>query len=478
MSEIPYADPQVTDDLEQYATALNRLPLGTQTSSPLNNQSHSDRSAARFQLFAVCVLLLTAGMHPASVLAQTPDARQTETMDAASEVGLPGEVTPPDGSAETVVQEPVAREAAKTPVSETVDPWEAFFPPPDSGFDWLQLTSGEWLKGEIKGFYNFELEFESDKLKSLKFDWDKVKSLRSAGPQAVRYSDTTGADEPYSAFANFTLAREPQPLTAFGQLTLIGNTATIGASPNLTTIDRDQILTIAKGTQKEADFWSGKLGIGANIRSGNSDVADAALTFLAERRKAESRFHVDYRGNFSETAGIETQNNHRINTFFDSFRTSRMYWRIVFAEYFRDKFQNIQNQLTIGTGIGYDITRTQKTEWDISAGIGALYKQAVSVEAGNDAGNTSPALTLGTTFDTELTSRLDYYIKYSVRVVDEENGSIIQNAVTTLSSDITGNLDLDLTLTWDRTEDPQPKSDGTVPDRDDFRFTVSIAYDF
>jgi len=240
----------------------------------------------------------------------------------------------------------------------------------------------------------------------------------------------------------------------------------------------DQIITIATGTEKEADFWSGKLGIGANIRSGNSDVSDAAVTFLAERRKAESRFHFDYRGNFSETAGVETQNNHRINVYFDEFRTLKTYWRIVFAEYFRDRFQNINNQLTLGTGVGYDILRTKKTEWDVSAGVGALYKEAVSVEAGNDAGNTSPALLLGTTFDTELTDRLDYYIKYSVRFVDEANGSIIQNAVTTLSSDITGNLDLDLTLTWDRTEDPQPKSDGTVPDQDDFRFTVAVSYEF
>lgn len=468
MSEIPDADPQVTGDLEQYATALNRLPLGAQTSNPLNNQSHSDRSAARFQLFAVCVLLLTAGMYSASVFAQTPDARQTETMDAASEVGLPGKVTPPDGSAETVVQEPAIeespnREAEKTPVSETVDPWEAFFPPPDSRFDWLKLTSGEWLKGEIKGLYNFKLEFESDELDTLKFDWDDVSILRSAGPQAIRYS----------APENVRI-----PLMAVGQLTLIGNTATIGTSPSSTTIARDQIITIATGTEKEADFWSGELGIGANIRSGNSDVADAAVTFLAERRKAESRFHFDYRGNFSKTAGIETQNNHRFNLYFDEFRTLKLYWRIVFAEYFRDKFQNIQNQLTIGTGGGYDIVRTKKTDWDVSAGIGALFKEAVSVEAGSDAGNTSPALTLGTTFDTELTDRLDYYIKYSVRVVDEENGSFIQNTVTTLSSDITGNLDLDLTLTWDRTEDPQPKADGTVPDQDDFRFTVSVAYEF
>jgi hypothetical protein len=36
------------------------------------------------------------------------------------------------------------------------------------GFDWIQLTSGEWLKGELKVLYNDSLEFDSDELDLLK----------------------------------------------------------------------------------------------------------------------------------------------------------------------------------------------------------------------------------------------------------------------------------------------------------------------
>jgi Protein of unknown function, DUF481 len=431
------------------------------------NKNKSSRPAATLQYLAASLILVTVGLFPMSGIAQTTEAAEPveavpeETLSeetATREPRRPDAITAPDASAATTPEA-----AAELPVEEEADPWQAFYPPPDSRFDWLQLTSGEWLKGEIKGLYNFELEFESDELDTLKVDWDDVKILRSAGPQAVRYTDPQNVRV---------------PLTAFGQLTLIGNTATIGSSPNTTTVTRDQIITIATGTQKEADFWSGEVSIGANVRSGNSDVADGAVTALVQRRKADSRFQADYRGNFSRTAGVETQNNHRINSFYDSFRTSRLYWRVLFGEYFRDKFQNINHQLTVGTGAGYDIKRTKKTEWDVSAGVGFLYKEAVSVEATEDAGNVSPALTLGTYFDTELTKRLDYELRYNLRIVDEQNGELIQNLVTTLSSDITGNLDLDLTLTWDRTEKPQPRENGEVPDQDDFRFTVSIAYEF
>ena len=37
-------------------------------------------------------------------------------------------------------------------------------PQPDDKFDWVQLTSGEWLKGELKFLYDYQVEFDSEKL--------------------------------------------------------------------------------------------------------------------------------------------------------------------------------------------------------------------------------------------------------------------------------------------------------------------------
>ena len=64
----------------------------------------------------------------------------------------------------------------------------AFEPPPDKQYDWIQLTSDEWLKGELKGLYAFSLEFDSDKLELQVLDWEDVKSIRTAHAQAVRYT--------------------------------------------------------------------------------------------------------------------------------------------------------------------------------------------------------------------------------------------------------------------------------------------------
>ena len=56
--------------------------------------------------------------------------------------------------------------AGQTPAPEKDDSSTAaeapVFVPPEDGYDWIQLTSGEWLKGELIGVFDDEVEFDSD----------------------------------------------------------------------------------------------------------------------------------------------------------------------------------------------------------------------------------------------------------------------------------------------------------------------------
>jgi len=51
--------------------------------------------------------------------------------------------------------------------------------PPENRVDWIQLKSGEWLKGRIKAMQERRLEFDSEKLDGLTFDWKDVRQVRS-----------------------------------------------------------------------------------------------------------------------------------------------------------------------------------------------------------------------------------------------------------------------------------------------------------
>jgi hypothetical protein len=44
-------------------------------------------------------------------------------------------------------------------------------------YDWVQIDSGEWLKGEIKRLLDEELYFDSDEFDDVSFDWDNSYKL-------------------------------------------------------------------------------------------------------------------------------------------------------------------------------------------------------------------------------------------------------------------------------------------------------------
>lgn len=361
----------------------------------------------------------------------------------------------------TTTNNPANRDSIK--VAKPESELDTFTPPKDDKFDWIQLTSGEWLKGELKVLYNYSLEFDSDELDLLKFDWEDVKQIRSAGPKSLRIENTD---------------KDAEPIVVIGVLNLVDSKAVVTVGDAQQEIDRARIISIAEGSTKESDLWAGKVSLGVNARRGNSNLTDASLLGNAKRRTATSRFIADYVGNFSKAEGVETSNNHRLGAHFDIFKTTRFFWRLVFAEYYRDTFKNIKNQVSLGTGFGYHLIRDPKTEWEVSAGIGVLYKEFDSIEAGEDTYISSPILAMGTRYDTDFTSWLEYLFDFSFQIVDEKSGTYMHHLITTLETDLTKDLDLDVSFVWDRVQDPQPAADGVTPKQDDFQLIVGIGYEF
>lgn len=47
-----------------------------------------------------------------------------------------------------------------------------------------------------------------------------------------------------------------------------------------------------------------------------------------------------------------------------------------------------------------------------------------------------------------------------------------------LEFELTSLLDFDITLVWDRIQDPRENSDGTFTEQDDFRLTFGPGFDF
>jgi len=340
--------------------------------------------------------------------------------------------------------------------------WDKFVPPPDPQFDWMQLTNGEWLKGEFKVLYDYEVEFDSDELDLQTFDLEDVKRIRTHTPQSIRIEDPALSEE---------------PIIVEGILNMIDDKVIVTVGEETREFTRAQVVTIAHADIKKKDLWSGTISLGANFRGGNTDTVDLNMRANVARRTASSRLVMDYIGNYSEAERIETSNNHRLNVYRDVVVSKKFFWRQLGAEYYRDRFKNIDNQSTLSTGLGYHIIYSSKTKWDVSAGVGGRYTKFVSVEPGQRNDNTTPAFGAGTMYDTEVTSWMDFLLEYNFQIVDREAGSYTHHFISTLSNDLIGDIDLDLSFVWDRTQKPQADSSGAVPDKDDYQLIVSLSYD-
>ena len=110
--------------------------------------------------------------------------------------------------------------------------------------------------------------------------------------------------------------------------------------------------------------------------------------------------------------------------------------------------------------------------------MGITAVERVSVEVGQEKNTRSPTSTIGTDFETELTSWMDYLLAFQATFVDEASGKYQHHLLTTLSTDLIGDIDLDVSLVWDRTQNPPPNAAGETPEKDDYRLLVGIGFDF
>ena len=356
-------------------------------------------------------------------------------------------------------QDPELLQLAQATTSpEAAKAWESALPSTDK-FDWVQTTSGEWLKGELKQMYSGSLEFDSDEFDLQTIDWDDVAQFRGHGRKSVRI------DAP------------DEPLTVDGFVIVTKDKVFVETDTGTQEFDRSRLISITPGAVKEFDKWSAKVSLGLNFSRGNTDQTDMTMKANVKRQTADDRFVFDYLGNYSITSDVQTVNNHRVNTFYDIFAKKSYFWRPVFAEYFRDPFQNLDYRATIGFGGGYHIIDTPKTTWNVSGGPGYRATRYVSVSPGDSQKVTTPALILGTFYDTALTKTVDFNANYNLGIVNKESGTYTHHAIATFETELTKILDFDVSFVWDRTQDPQVRADGTQPSQDDFKLLLTLGVD-
>lgn len=365
-----------------------------------------------------------------------------------------------------VVAQPAMPSPASPPMAETPAPAPEVVPVfyPWSGlktesdtFDWIQLKSGEWLKGQIKSLQNEALEFDSEEMDEHEFKWEDIIIVRSPRLNSMGFEKAGLAE---------------------GSVLITGDEVKVISKSGTKTFPRSDLLAITPTGERERNKWSGKLSLGLNLRTGNTEEAIYNAQGTLERRTPSTRLSLDYLGNYSHINGSTNANNQRVTGQFDYFLSRQLYVRLPDAEYYRDPVQNIDRRITLGASVGYDLFRTRRVEWDVSAGPAYQRNEFVSVESGQSPTEDSVTVVVSTHLDVQLTKRIDWILDYRGQLSKKESGGTTHHANSTLEFEIHKKFKLDVSLIWDRVTSPVSESGGATPTPDDFQLVTSLGIDF
>ncbi len=134
--------------------------------------------------------------------------------------------------------------------------------------------------------------------------------------------------------------------------------------------------------------------------------------------------------------------------------------------------------MTLGGGAGYDLIDRIGLEWNISAGPAYQKTWFDSVPVGEPTTSAQAALTFGSKFDWDITQRIDLILEYRGQYTSRKVGDTLHHAVGTLSVELTKRLDLNLSLIWDRIQNPMQDSSGTKAQQDDLQLVMGVGVRF
>jgi len=420
-------------------------------------------------------LLVAALLHvfPNLAAAQEPptEALPASGVDTAAEVQT--EATAGSDTVADMITAPAGTSAAPAQAAATIDSvqesmakiqlqaasgvGDAYVLEFGDSFDWVQLVSGEWIKGNIARMRNDKMEFDSDKLDMLYLDLADVSLVHS--PQVNTY-----------VFDDRASATGPAVITA--------EQVIVQTEEGTKTFPRSELESIVEG-EKERDWWSMKLRFGLTLNKGNTDQLTYDINFNTRREDEKTLLDLNYNTTFGRTGGTQNVNRHLGEFLFNVFLGSRWWVTPVFGQLFNDRFQNIRFRATPAAGAGIHIIDAPKAKWDFVTGMGYQYlnyKNASQLTSGSNPQNDG-FIPLFTYADFDITGDIDLTLSWLTNLVFTTIGNTNHTGRAELAVELTKVIDLDIAFLYLRTEQPAPPPDPVAPaiKKNDYQLVVGIS---
>ena len=326
-------------------------------------------------------------------------------------------------------------------------------------FDWLKLTSGEWLKGDIVVMYDDELEFDSDQFGKKIFDWEDVEELRSRYDQQIR-------------FANGQVKR--------GFLIISNNHIVLISDGKEEHYPLTELLSISPSAEKRKNLWNGKVSLGIDINRGNTKQLDYSARIKLERSTPYTRLKTDYIFNYSKSTELETDrvisNNSRFSASIDWFYNKYIFFRMLDYEYLSDLQQNINSRNTLGLSIGYHLFNNKRLEWDIT--LGPSYQKTDYNLLTDPTNQQSGVIAFASALEYKFSSKINFLIDYQLQFVQRESGKRNTFFKALVEFDLSDKFDVDLGFYLDRIASPVQSAEVTTVKPNDYKLMISLGYNY
>ncbi|MGB5809132.1 MAG: DUF481 domain-containing protein [Polyangiales bacterium] len=387
-----------------------------------------------------------------AVEAVLPGAGDPSTFMITGPGGVPVEAAPSDTAIETV-RASLARineqAAAGVPSAYVIQFGDTF--------DWLQLTSGEWIKGSAKRMRDDSIEFDSDELGLQTIDFSDVKELVSPTVHTYVFDDR---------------------VSATGLAVVTADEVIVETDEGTKTFPRSELESILEGGTRERDWWSMKLRFGLTLNRGNTDQLTYDILFNVIREDRMTLLDLSYNSSFGRSDGSQNVNRHLGEFDFKVFLSSRWFVVPAFGQLFNDRFQNIKFRATPAAGAGVHIIDKPKVKWDFQTGIGYQYLNYLDASqvTGSNPQN-DVFIPLYTYADFDITGDVGFTVGWLTNLVVSTIGNTNHTGKADLSIELTSVIDLDISFLYLRTEDPAPPADPADPpiEQNDYQLIVGIA---
>ena len=310
-------------------------------------------------------------------------------------------------------------------------------------FDWLELASGEWVKGRVLRLRDDRIEFQSRHLGVESIDFARVLSLHSPNVNTYVFD---------------------KRIAATGVAVITEDEVIVETRRGTQTFPRSELEGIVQGGERERDWWSSRFRFGMTLNRGNSDQLTFDILFNLHREDRMTRLDANYHGSFGITSGVQNVDRHLGDLDTNVFLSSRWFVVPLFGQLFNDRFQNIRLRATPAAGAGLHIIDSSKVTWDFQSGLGYQFLRLVD---GSDSTQGNPQSDAFVPFFTHadfgLADDVDLMLSWLTNLVVTTLGNTNHTGQAVLSIGITGILTVDLAFLYLRTERPAPPRNPTDP---------------